>query len=216
MAVLAEGCEHLVDDERFITLEGRQKNWPELKIVLEDAFITRPQQEWIDLLGDVAPIAPVNNISDAFSDAQVVHRNMLVEAEHPVVGTYKMPGNPIKFVGRNDGPEEFRPAPTLGQHNRETLTALLGYSEDDITQLEKRWSDLGADSSIRSGGPMPVYEYYCEPCAVKFDKMRPMSQRNDPIECPDCGTVTGDRQVEQFRVQVRGALLHGQRQRAPY
>ena len=137
LAVLVEGCQHLVDDDRFITLAGRQQNWPELKSILENAFVTRTQQEWIDLLGDVAPIAPVNNIADAFSDAQVVHRNMLVEAEHPVVGAYKMPGNPIKFVGRSDGPEEFRPAPTLGQHNRDALTELLGYSEDDVKRLEE-------------------------------------------------------------------------------
>ena len=57
---------------------------------------------------------------------------MLVEAEHPVAGKYKMPGNPVKM-----GQEEvFRPAPTLGQHNREVLGDLLGYTEEEMRALE--------------------------------------------------------------------------------
>jgi putative FmdB family regulatory protein len=56
---------------------------------------------------------------------------------------------------------------------------------------------------------MPVYEYYCEPCDVKFDKMRPMSQRNEPIECPDCGASTGERQVEMFGFKYEGHYYMG-------
>ena len=57
---------------------------------------------------------------------------MLVEADHPVAGKYKMPGNPIKM-----GQEEvFHPAPTLGQHNEEVLGGLLGYSSSEIEALK--------------------------------------------------------------------------------
>ena len=80
------------------------------------------------------PIAPVNTIADAFDDPQVRHRNMLVETEHPLAGKYKMPGNPIKM-----GQEEFfHPAPLLGQHNREVLEQLLGYSDGEIEALKER------------------------------------------------------------------------------
>ena len=38
-------------DERFNTMEGRRKNWAELKAVLAGAFATRTAGEWMDALG---------------------------------------------------------------------------------------------------------------------------------------------------------------------
>ena len=84
------------------------------------------------------PIAPINTVADAFNDPQVLHRNMLVEADHPLVGKYRMPGNPIKIGGSDGASEEFLPAPMLGQHSREVLGELLGYSEAEISSLEER------------------------------------------------------------------------------
>jgi len=76
----------------------------------------------------------VNTIAEAFNDPQVRHRNMVVEAEHPLAGRYRMPGNPIKM-----GQEEvFRPAPTLGQHNHEVLGDLLGLTQEEIEALKEK------------------------------------------------------------------------------
>ena len=123
-----DGFEGLPEDQRFITIDGRRKNWEELRAVLDAAFATKTADEWMDLMGEEVPIGPVNNLPEVFRDSQVLHRNMLVEAEHPTVGKYKMPGNPIKM-----GQEEvFHPAPTLGQHNEEVLGGLLGYSQAEI------------------------------------------------------------------------------------
>ena len=129
-----EGLGDLPQDERFITLKGRQDNWVSLKAVLEEAFATKAAAQWMELLGDEVPIAPVNTIAEALHDPQVQHRNMLIEVEHPAAGKYRMPGNPIKM-----GQEEvFQPAPTLGQHNQEVLGQLLGYSDEDIEAFEER------------------------------------------------------------------------------
>ena len=134
LAANVEGFEGLPQDQRFIAIDGRRKNWEDLKAVLEAAFATKTSAEWMELLGDEVPIAPVNTIADAFDDPQVRHRNMLVETEHPLAGKYKMPGNPIKM-----GQEEFfHPAPLLGQHNREVLEQLLGYSDGEIEALKER------------------------------------------------------------------------------
>jgi putative FmdB family regulatory protein len=32
---------------------------------------------------------------------------------------------------------------------------------------------------------MPLYEYVCLSCQTKFTLLRPMSQANEPAECPD-------------------------------
>ena len=133
LAANVKGLEGLPEDQRFNTMDGRRKNWDELKAVLEEAFATKSSAEWMEIMGDEVPIAPVYTIADAFHDPQVLHRNMLVEVDHPLAGKYKMPGNPIKM-----GQEEvFSPAPTLGQHNHEVLGQLLGYSEGEIAALQE-------------------------------------------------------------------------------
>ena len=99
LAANVKGFEGLPQDQRFTSMDGRRENWDELKALLETAFATKTASEWMDLMGDEVPLAPVNTIADAFDDPQVLHRNMLVAAEHPVAGRYKMPGIP-----RKDGP----------------------------------------------------------------------------------------------------------------
>jgi putative FmdB family regulatory protein len=32
---------------------------------------------------------------------------------------------------------------------------------------------------------MPLYEYYCRPCAAKFELLRPMSRSDEPAVCPE-------------------------------
>jgi putative FmdB family regulatory protein len=33
---------------------------------------------------------------------------------------------------------------------------------------------------------MPIYEYVCPECDTTFEKMRPLSQSDEPCECPSC------------------------------
>jgi putative FmdB family regulatory protein len=33
---------------------------------------------------------------------------------------------------------------------------------------------------------MPTYEYFCPDCSVKFEKMRPVKERDDEALCPNC------------------------------
>ena len=56
---------------------------------------------------------------------------MVVEIDHPVAGTYKTAGNPIK----SGEPENFGPPPTLGQDTEAVLGDLLGYSSTAIRAL---------------------------------------------------------------------------------
>ena len=134
LAANVEGFEELPRDDRFVTMDGRRKNWEELKALLEEAFETKTAAQWMEIMGDEVPISPVNTIAEALQDPQVLHRNMVVEVDHTLAGKHKMPGNPIKM-----GQEEvFNPAPTLGQHNREVLGELLGYSDSEIGSFKER------------------------------------------------------------------------------
>lgn len=33
---------------------------------------------------------------------------------------------------------------------------------------------------------MPIYEYFCPKCKSKFELLRPMSQANEKVACPNC------------------------------
>jgi putative FmdB family regulatory protein len=37
---------------------------------------------------------------------------------------------------------------------------------------------------------MPIYEYRCSDCGVKFEKRMSMSASNSGVGCPDCGGST--------------------------
>jgi crotonobetainyl-CoA:carnitine CoA-transferase CaiB-like acyl-CoA transferase len=59
---------------------------------------------------------------------------MVVEVEHPLGGSAKMPGNPIKLSETYE--DTFTPPPLLGQHNQEVYSALLGMSQAELIILK--------------------------------------------------------------------------------
>jgi putative FmdB family regulatory protein len=50
---------------------------------------------------------------------------------------------------------------------------------------------------------MPFYTYVCEKCG-NFDKMRPISDRDTPVDCPECGEPTAKRAVTGTRFNLTG------------
>jgi crotonobetainyl-CoA:carnitine CoA-transferase CaiB-like acyl-CoA transferase len=81
------------------------------------------------------PCAPVQTIDQVFQAPQVLHRDMLLEVEHPTAGKVPMAGIPVKF---SVTPASVRmPPPLLGEHNREILTTWLGMSVAAIDELKK-------------------------------------------------------------------------------
>ena len=134
MAGEVESLRGMDDDDRFTTAPARIANREALEEALIRGFATKPRDEWEGLLlkWDV-PGGPVNNIAEALADPQVLLRDMVVEIDHPVAGTYRTAGNPIK-----DGrPDTFAPPPTLGQDTDAVLTSLLGYSDTEVATLRE-------------------------------------------------------------------------------
>ncbi len=58
----------------------------------------------------------------------------LPDAEHPVAGTYKAIPPPVRF-SRTPASATRRPAPLVGQHNREVLLE-VGLSDAEVDALE--------------------------------------------------------------------------------
>lgn len=102
---------------------------------LRQAFLERTRDEWLALLRDLdVEIGPVNNLDEVFADPQVLHRQMILEVDHPSAGKIRQIGIPIKF---SETPGQIRsPAPFIGQQTEEILQD-LGYAREQIEELRK-------------------------------------------------------------------------------
>lgn len=45
---------------------------------------------------------------------------------------------------------------------------------------------------------MPFYEYKCQDCGHKFEELRKMSEMDDGIACPKCGSNNTKRELSAF------------------
>ena len=125
----------LAEDPRFKTNPLRVKNRDECIAILNDLLKTRLRDEWLQLLNaNSIPCAPINSMDEVFKDPQVLHRNMLVEVEHPTAGKIKMVGIPVKYSDSDVGVR--MPPPILGEHTHEILSDVLGYDSKRIENLK--------------------------------------------------------------------------------
>jgi crotonobetainyl-CoA:carnitine CoA-transferase CaiB-like acyl-CoA transferase len=123
------------EDEKYDTQPGRWEDRDMIDAKLNEILANNTCRYWLDRLEAARiPCAPVNNLDQALSDEQVLHRNMIVELKHPSGKSTKGPGNPIKLS--RSGDESFSPAPLLGQHTSEVFTKLLDYSIGSIEALK--------------------------------------------------------------------------------
>ena len=121
-------------DSKFSKSVDRLKHQEFIEAELNKVLSTKPSEFWIRALNDAkVPCGPINTFSQALSDEQVIHRNMVVEVEHPDGGTVKMPGNPVKLSYTNE--DSYTPPPHLGVNTKEILRDWAGYDENKIQKL---------------------------------------------------------------------------------
>ncbi|MCM3670749.1 CoA transferase [Mesobacillus maritimus] len=131
-------------DPKYATNPQRVEKRHELIPLLEEVFQTKTVNEWIALFEQAKiPCGPINKMSDILNDQHLIEREMVVEKEHPKLGSIKMLGTPVKF-SRTPGEIKSVP-PELGEHTKEILSS-LGYSEEEIRRL----SELNITSSARA------------------------------------------------------------------
>jgi crotonobetainyl-CoA:carnitine CoA-transferase CaiB-like acyl-CoA transferase len=135
----AIGRPELAEDPRFARLELQVLNQYQLYPALEEVFVSRTTEEWLQILeaADI-PCAPVNTIDKVLADPQVLDRDMVVDVEHAKGGTVRLVGNPVKMSATPaDVRTQFTTPPLLGQHMEEVLIGLLHYSQGQIADLRR-------------------------------------------------------------------------------
>jgi crotonobetainyl-CoA:carnitine CoA-transferase CaiB-like acyl-CoA transferase len=118
------GRPELNADARFATNALRVANRVELIATLQPTIATRTVHEWVDaLLSAGVPAAPIYNYEQALASDHIAAREMVLNVQHPVEGSFRALGFPVKMRGT---PQQVRhPPPLLDQHGEEIRMELL-------------------------------------------------------------------------------------------
>jgi len=133
----ALGLPDLEHDPMFDTSEKRLAHAEQLVRIFDDAFATRPREEWLKVFAEYDLIfSAVHTLKDMAEDPQILENGYLVDFEHPTLGKIKIPGYPGHFSESRAGTTSA--APELGQHTEEILSALCGFSKEEIGTLREK------------------------------------------------------------------------------
>ncbi len=133
-------------DERFAANASRVVNRATLVPMMAALTRTRSTATWIALLEDKAvPCGPINNIAQAFDDAQVRQRGLRLEQQRYPDGA-PAPDDPIQRVVSTASPLRLSDTPTvlrhappaLGQHTDEVLRETLGLDDARLQALRQQ------------------------------------------------------------------------------
>lgn len=87
--------------EPFLGNDARLARRDELEAILEPIFASRATSHWIELFTAVGlPCGRVLTLPEVWEDPQVRHNEMVHTYEHPVAGTVRGLGSPIRVDGR--------------------------------------------------------------------------------------------------------------------
>lgn len=131
----------LVTDERFALGSGRSKHRKEIAELLDSWLQGFDQiEDALKLLrAQGLACCRINSTREACSDPQLLAHQAFCELEAMPSMThtdkFRLRGAWVKY---SETPAVMTRPPELGEHNEEVLSA-LGYSEEQIAALEKRW-----------------------------------------------------------------------------
>ena len=130
----AIGRAEWIEDPRYRTPSDRQHNRAELEALIGEILLTKTAADWHAVLdaADV-PHGTVNSLGEALEQPVVAERGLLKETQHPVAGTVRVVGSPIRTDRFPDPP--YAAAPVLGADTAAVLAELLGYDAARIAAL---------------------------------------------------------------------------------
>jgi crotonobetainyl-CoA:carnitine CoA-transferase CaiB-like acyl-CoA transferase len=120
-------------DPRYADNGARMANLQTLVEDIQSVLATRDAADWLAAFERAGvPAGPVHSIGEALSHPQTRARGMVVDLDHPVAGTTRALGPPVKLSATP--PEVTRHAPSLGEHTREVLRE-AGFGDAEVDAM---------------------------------------------------------------------------------
>jgi crotonobetainyl-CoA:carnitine CoA-transferase CaiB-like acyl-CoA transferase len=134
----AIGAPDLAADTALATLDGRLAQTERIDTAVERWTRQRTPWQAMDALQSAGvPAGAVQRSRDLVErDPQLDHRGMHPEVSHPLLGTYKMDGVPVRFS--RTPPKIRRPGPLLGEANAKVYGDLLGLPSAELAVLTEQ------------------------------------------------------------------------------
>jgi formyl-CoA transferase len=124
------GRSDLVNDERLATTELRFEHRRLVKELIEEWSTTVSKHDAMRLLGEArVPAGAVLDTDELMHDEFLNESGMFVTVDHPVRGTFQMPGWPVRM---SDSTVQVVAAPVLDQHREEILAELDNIAPDGL------------------------------------------------------------------------------------
>lgn len=127
--------EDLTTDPRFADAPTRLSNREALADIIQGWLGTFPtDRSALDALEAArVPVAPVLTVAEATEHPHLIERGTVREITDRVIGTFRVPGMPLRFSDFPDTPDLT--APFLGEHNVDILSGDLELDQTQISDL---------------------------------------------------------------------------------
>ncbi len=119
-----------LDRPEFEKNPDRVRHRSELRGLLEAVFRSRGVAAWERALDEAGiPVGRVRSVAEILNSPQLKARGMVVDREHPSIGSLRLVGSPVQFDGENH--TASLPPPLKGEHTEGVLDAIGGSTETD-------------------------------------------------------------------------------------
>ncbi len=123
------------EDPDFATPPARLPRLNEVFEAIEHWTMTKTKYEVMEICNPLdIPVGPILSMQELSEEPSLRDTGTIVEVDHPTRGKYLTVGNPVKL---SDSPSEVSRSPLLGEHTREILQDVLGYSEEEVSGLRE-------------------------------------------------------------------------------
>lgn len=121
-------------DERYMDEFTRAQHGEELNKYIGEWMMNHTKEEIYHRAQAIScPIGAVTTVEDLLNSEQLKARGFFVDVDHPEMGKVKFPAAPYRFSTTPWRVE--RPAPLLGEHNKEIYCNRLGYRREDLAKM---------------------------------------------------------------------------------
>jgi formyl-CoA transferase len=124
-----------ISDPEIATPEARLPHLKKVFATIEAWTMTKTKFEVMEICNPLdIPCGPILSMKELAEEPSLRDTGTVVEVDHPKRGKYITVGMPVKL---SDSPAEVKRSPLLGEHNEEILLKVLGYTSDEVAEIQR-------------------------------------------------------------------------------